>query len=215
MPESSAPLPDSLDDGYRRFRVHRYAEERERWRDLGEHEQRPSTMILACSDSRVAPETVFDAGPGELFVVRNVAALAPAYAPDGASHAASAALEFAVLALGVGSIVVLGHGNCGGIRAAVEDNQHLTKTDFVGAWTAGLRDLLEDLSDEDRADPARLQRQMELLSVEQSISNLRTFPWIRSRQRAGALRLHGAWFDISLGELHVRGPQGWTRIDRA
>jgi carbonic anhydrase len=213
MPETSAPLPENLDAGYHRFRVSRYAVERGRYRDMGEHEQQPTTMILACSDSRVAPEAIFDARPGELFVLRNVAALAPAYAPDGGSHAASAALEYAVLALGVTSIVVMGHGRCGGINAAITERHHLTKTDFVGAWTAGLRDLVDELEPADRGDPQRVQRIVELMSVEQSVSNLRTYPWIRSRQRSGTLMLHGAWFDIALGELHVRGPQGWGRLD--
>ena len=114
------PLPAALVTGYRRFRVARYAAERERWRTLGEEGQRPKTMVIACSDSRSGPETIFDAGPGELFVVRNVAGLVPEYAPDAASHGASAALEFAVLALEVSAIVVLGHGRCGGISAALQ-----------------------------------------------------------------------------------------------
>ena len=114
-------LPDSLLDGYRRFRAERYPVEADRYRRLGAEGQAPSTMVVACSDSRSGPEIVFDAGPGELFVVRNVAALVPVYAPDLWSHAASAALEFAVLALGVGTILVMGHGRCGGVAAAFND----------------------------------------------------------------------------------------------
>ena len=125
-------LPADLLAGYHRFRDTRYPAERERYRQLEEDGQRPRTMVVACSDSRSGPEAVFDAGPGELFVVRNVAALVPVYAPDTRNHAASAALEFAVLALGVRSIVVMGHGRCGGVAAALDDPAPLATSDFIG-----------------------------------------------------------------------------------
>ena len=210
MSRQSLVLPPSLDAGYRRFRSVGYAVERERYRRLGEEGQRPSTMVIACSDSRSAPETVFDAGPGELFVVRNVAALVPRYAPDGAAHAASAALEFAVLALEVSSIVVLGHGRCGGIAAAHAEGTPLSATDFIGTWVAGVRELLP--IDGAGGDPATTRLALERASVEQSIGNLRTFPWIRSREEAGTLALVGTWFDIPLGELWALGPAGWARL---
>ena len=114
-------LPKRLLDGYANFRKGRYASESERYRKLGEGQQKPKIMMIACCDSRAAPETIFDAGPGEMFVVRNVANLVPPYTPDGGHHATSAALEFAVLSLAVEHIVVMGHGRCGGIRAAVGD----------------------------------------------------------------------------------------------
>src|SRR5512140_2066281 len=117
---ADAPLPQDLLDGYRRFRAERYPLEADRYRRLGRDGQAPRTMVVACSDSRSGPELVFDAGPGELFVVRNVAALVPVYAPDTRSHAASAALEYAVLALGVRTILVMGHGRCGGVAAAFD-----------------------------------------------------------------------------------------------
>src|SRR3954468_18996421 len=120
-PPVSLALPGELRDGYRRFRETRYEVERERYRSLEANGQRPATIVIACSDSRSAPETVFDALPGELFVVRNVGALVPVYAPDARSHAASAALEYAVLHLNVSSIVVMGHGRCGGVAAALGD----------------------------------------------------------------------------------------------
>jgi carbonic anhydrase len=169
-------------------------------------------MVVACSDSRSGPEIVFDAAPGELFVVRNVAALVPVYAPDTRSHAASAALEFAVLALGVDAIVVMGHGRCGGVAAAFDDAEPLTATDFIGTWVAGLRDLAAELDPVEAADPAGRQRALEHRSVEQSIANLRTFPWICTRETAGSLSLTGAWFDIALGELHALGPDGWEPV---
>jgi carbonic anhydrase len=214
-PRMSRPadaLPDDLLTGYHRFRDTRFVQERERYRRLGEEGQQPRTMVVACSDSRSGPETVFDAGPGELFVVRNVAALVPVYEPDHRNHAASAALEFAVLALGVRSIVVMGHGRCGGVAAAFDDAAPLSATDFIGTWVAGLRDLARELELPDGADPAGGRLELELRSVEQSIVNLRTFPWIRSRESAGELTLHGAWFDIGLGELHGLTAGGWVLL---
>jgi carbonic anhydrase len=208
-------LPAELEAGYRRFRTERLARERDRYRELGEGAQRPATMIVACSDSRSGPETIFDARPGELFVVRNVAALVPVYAPDMRSHAASAALEYAVLALDVRSIVVMGHGRCGGIAAAFEESSPLSATDFIGTWVAGLRDLAAELQPAEAGDPARRRLALERRSIEQSIANLRTFPWIRSREGAGRLRLHGAWFDIAEGELHALTANGWARISEA
>jgi carbonic anhydrase len=139
----------------------------------------------------------------------------PVYAPDARSHGASAALEFAVLALGVRSILVMGHGRCGGVAAALNDAAPLTTTDFIGTWIAPLRDLADELDPADRADPARSYRALERRSVEQSIVNLRTFPWIRSREEAGSLALHGAWFDIALGELHGLTDGGWALLRRA
>jgi carbonic anhydrase len=212
-------LSDDLVARYRQFRATRYPDERARYERLAEEGQRPATMVIACSDSRSGPETVFDARPGELFVVRNVAALVPVYAPDSRSHAASAALEFAVLALGVRSIVVMGHGRCGGIAAALGDGHPLTATDFIGTWVAGLRDLALDLDLKDGADPTGTvdaggrRRTLELRSIEQSLVNLRTFPWIRAREDTDALRLAGCWFDIGLGELHELRAGAWRRVE--
>jgi carbonic anhydrase len=212
---SPAPLSDDLLAGYRRFRAERFPLEAARYRRLSIDGQSPPTMVIACSDSRSSPETVFDAGPGELFVVRNVAALVPLYEPDTRSHAASAALEFAVLALGVSAILVMGHGRCGGVQAAFNDAQPLSDTDFIGAWVSGLHGLEALLAPEEAANPDRRRTRLEHLTVERSLANLRTFPWVRSRVEAGALSLRGAWFDISLGELHARGEDGWERVDSA
>ena len=215
MPDQDLALPVQLAAGYRRFRATRFAAERERWRQLGEEGQRPSTMVVACSDSRSGPETVFDAGPGELFIVRNVAGLVPVYAPDARSHATSAALEFAVLALEIRSIVVMGHGRCGGIKAAIDGSPMLSTSDFVGTWVAAERDLIDDLDPADTTDPARRQMALEHRSIERSIANLRTFPWIAARESTGSLRLYGAWFDIALGELHGLTAAGWARLPEA
>jgi carbonic anhydrase len=212
MPDDTL-LPRSLLAGYARFRSARFAADRERYRSLGEQGQHPTVMVVACSDSRSAPEAVFDARPGELFVVRNVAALVPPYAPDGLLHGVSAALEYAVLALRVRSIVVMGHGRCGGIAAALGDHAPLSSTDFVGTWVAGLRSLAGELTrrGDVSADPGG-QQALERRSVERSLANLRTFPWIRAGEDADSLRLHGAWFDIGLGRLDGLGATGWTQV---
>ncbi len=211
-PMNDVPFPDHLVAGFLRFRNTRFASELERYQRLEVEGQRPATMVIACSDSRSGPETVFDVAPGEVFVVRNVAALVPVYAPDTGSHGASAALEYAVLALGISSIVVMGHGRCGGVAAAFDDAAPLTATDFIGTWVAGLRDLDAGMDAAVHADPARRRRELEHRTIEQSLVNLRTFPWIRSRENAGALSIAGCWFDIGLGELWTLGSDGWIQV---
>ena len=196
-------LPATLLDGYANFRSGRYAAESQRYQRLGEGSQKPKIMIIACCDSRAAPETIFDAGPGEMFVVRNVANLVPPYTPDGGHHATSAALEFAVMSLGVQHIVVMGHGRCGGIRAAVSDASPLTHTDFIGSWMRAIKDVTRIVPREEGCDDALHERHIERASIEHSLANLRTFPWIRVKENRKELSLHGVWFDISLGELHA------------
>jgi len=206
-----APLPDALLAGFRRFRAGRYPDERDRYRRLADEGQTPAAMVIACSDSRSGPEIVFDAIPGDLFVVRNVAALVPAYAPDAGQHGASAALEYAVRTLGTSSIVVLGHGRCGGIEAALQPG-FAKDTDFVGTWVEGLRELAAEVI-ATTADPADARLGLELRSIERSLGHLLTFPWIRDRVDAGELQVAGAWFDIAIGELDVLGDDGWVRVD--
>lgn len=195
-------LPEHLMDGYKRFRSGRYAAEAERYKKLGEGLQKPKLMIIACCDSRAAPETIFDAGPGEIFVARNVANLVPAYAPDGGHHSTSAAIEFAVLSLGVRDIIVMGHGRCGGIGAVVDGGAPLSKGDFIGKWMSDVEDVAASVR-ETHEDDATLAKAVEHASIEHSLANLRTFPWLRMKQNKGELGIHGAWFDISLGELHI------------
>ncbi len=206
-------LPDHLLDGYARFRTGRYAQDENTYRTLGAGAQQPKLMIIACCDSRAAPETIFDAGPGEIFVMRNVANLVPPYAPDGKHHSTSAAIEFAVLQLGVKDVVVMGHGRCGGIRAVVEGNDPLSAGDFIGKWMSDVRDVAAAVREEhDHAHD--LQTAVEYASVEHSLANLRTFPWLRMRENKGELGLHGAWFDIALGELHAydAGKRSWNLV---
>ena len=197
-------LPDELIDGYHRFRGGRLEAERARYRELAETGQRPKTMIIGCCDSRAAPETIFDCGPGELFVVRNVANLVPPFAPDGEFHGTSAALEFAVQALRVENIVVLGHARCGGIQAALEPGGvSLSPGDFIGKWitlTEPAAKALDRLPPEAWQDDGR-QTALERLSIRSSIENLQTFPFISDLVNSGDLAVHGAWFNISTGEL--------------
>lgn len=208
----SIDFPQRLLDGYASFRAGRYVSEAERYRRLGEGQQKPTIMMIACCDSRAAPETIFDAGPGEIFVVRNVANLVPPYAPDGRHHSTSAALEFAVLQLGVKHIVIMGHGRCGGIRAIIEPGDPLSTGDFIGKWLAGVRDVAATVEhDHELAERLTL---VEQASVEHSLANLRTFPWVRVREGKSQLTLHGAWFDISQGELNVyeETERRWTVV---
>jgi carbonic anhydrase len=197
-------FPHHLLKGYHDFMSGRYAGESDRYRVLAESGQKPATMVIACCDSRSAPETIFDAGPGELFVVRNVANLVPPYAPDDHYHGTSAALEFAIQSLKVRDILVLGHGRCGGIHAALNsDGEPLSPGDFIGKWMGMLRPAAEQVQQYDYMTPAERQRALERISIRHSISNLRTFPCVSILEKKGRLNVHGAWFDISTGELWV------------
>lgn len=201
-------FPDTLLNGYRNFMSGRYVDERERYRTLAELGQNPSTLVIACCDSRSAPEIIFDAGPGELFVIRNVANMVPPYEPDGNFHSTSAALEFAVLSLKVANIVVMGHGRCGGIRAALDPNaEPLSPGDFIGRWMGLLKPAAEQIQSNDIMTPTERQTALERISIRNSLDNLRSFPEIKAREEEGKVSLHGAWFDISTGELWVMDPE--------
>src|SRR6188768_988408 len=140
-------FPAFLLDGYKSFMSDRYDPEQGRYRQLADRGQSPTTMIIACCDSRAAPETIFNAGPGELFVLRNVANLVPTFQPDGGQHGTSAAIEFAVNAIGVKNIVVMGHGRCGGIRAALDPaGAPLAQGDFIGKWMAMLSPVADEVT---------------------------------------------------------------------
>ena len=195
----------TLIDGYHRFRNREWRAERDRWAELAEG-QSPKVLVIACSDSRVDPAQIFDARPGEMFVVRNVAALVPPFEPDNNYHGVSAALEFAVTQLEVEELVVMGHGFCGGCAAALTgqfDHAGHGAGHFIAHWI----DMLRDARDQIRARHDELDRQafleMELEGVRVSLRNLRTFPWVRDREADGRLALHGAYFAISDGILHV------------
>ncbi|MXX23412.1 MAG: carbonic anhydrase [Rhodospirillales bacterium] len=200
-------FPTLLLDGFDRFKKERFSRDHSLYRSLAEHGQTPAVMVIACCDSRTAPETIFQTAPGELFVVRNVANLVPPHEPDGAYHGTSAALEFAVQSLRVRHIVVLGHGGCGGIRAALRPSgAPLSPDDFIGKWMSQLRPIMGRLRSSDRSSEEELQTVLERASVRNSITNLRSFPYIANLEDRGELSLHGAWFDIAEGELWTMNP---------
>jgi carbonic anhydrase len=202
-----SPLPERLLSGYRSFISGRHAIERDRYRALATEGQSPDIMMIACCDSRAAPEMIFDAGPGELFVMRNVANLVPPYAPDGEYHATSAALEYAVQVLKVKHIVVLGHGRCGGIKAALDTHAApLSPGDFIGKWMSMLGAAARRVSAAEFLTPAERQTALERASIRASIENLRTFPCVSILEGRSRVSLHGAWFDIESGELWVMDP---------
>lgn len=199
------PYLSELIDGYLRFRRKDWARERARWSELAEG-QSPRVMVLACADSRVDPAHIFDARPGEMFVVRNIAALAPPYETSRGFHGVSAALEFAVTQLDVGEILVMGHGLCGGCAAALTgqfDDTEPGEGHFIADWVR----MLSSARDEVRANHSDLDRdaflEMERAAVKVSLANLRTFPWIVEREQAGDLKLHGAHFSIAEGRLYL------------
>lgn len=199
------PYLNELIEGYRRFREGDWARERERWAELAEG-QSPKVMILACADSRSDPAQIFDARPGEMFVARNIAALAPPYETSSGFHGVSAALEFAVTQLKVAEILVMGHGMCGGCAAALTgqfDDTPPGEGHFIGDWVGMLRSTREAVRDRhDRLDRAAFL-DMEQEAVKLSLANLRTFPWIAERERAAELTLHGAHFSIAEGRLYL------------
>ncbi len=193
-------------DGYRRFRNGGWQQQRERWNELAEG-QSPKVMVIACSDSRSEPSQIFDTNPGEIFVVRNVAALVPPFETTPGRHGVSAALEFAVQFLKVEEIVVMGHGLCGGCHAALHRSMagaEPGRGGFIADWIAMLDDASEQVRREHQSiDNREAGRAMELAAVRLSLDNLMTFPCIQEKVRRGALTLRGAFFAISDGVLHV------------
>ncbi|MDE2198314.1 MAG: carbonic anhydrase [Rhodospirillales bacterium] len=200
-------FPARLAEGYRAFIGGRFAAERSRYEMLAERGQRPEIMVIGCVDSRVSPEVIFDAAPGELLVVRNVANLVPAYEADRSTqHGTSAALEFGVQALRVRHIVVLGHAFCGGIAAFADDRAPLSPGDFIGRWMSQIAPAAAGLGPPGKDGAEAYLRRLELASVELSLRNLMTFPCVRILVERGRLTLHGAFFGVATGRLLVRDP---------
>jgi carbonic anhydrase len=195
-------LPQQLREGYAAFRAGRLAAEQSRYRELAERGQSPRTMVIGCCDSRVAPETIFDVGPGELFVVRNVGNLIPPYSPDAAYHGVSSALEYGAAVLKVQHIVVLGHARCGGVQAFADG---AAAGDFIGRWMSLLTPVAAAIGPRDRVADDYLRR-LERASVIASLQNLRTFPFVETRCNDGTLSLHGAYFAVATGELSALDP---------
>ncbi len=204
-------FPERLTKGYRAFLEGRFAVERGRYQNLAGSGQSPSIMVIGCVDSRVSPEVIFDAAPGEILVARNVANLVPRYEPPSEEdpshqHGTSAALEFAVRALKVRHIVVLGHAFCGGIRAFVSEDAPLSSSDFIGRWMSQIAPAADAVT-EPKGETDTYLRQLEFASVELSLRNLMTFPFVKGAVEKGELSLHGAFFGVASGKLLVRSPK--------
>lgn len=195
--------PRDLKEGYRKFRRGSYRQQVELYHAL-EEGQSPAIMIIACADSRAEPADIFSAAPGQLFVVRNVANLVPPYETAEGLHGVSAAVEFAVRALKVKHIVIMGHGGCGGVAAslAAADNEPIGQ--FIAPWVELLDDARAEVLAKGTGDP---QTDLERSGIGKSLENLLTFPFVSEAVEAGDLELHGSWFAIGLGELHWRNPE--------
>jgi carbonic anhydrase len=198
-------FPDHLADRYRRFKLRHFIPHQDDYELLATQGQSPDVMVVSCCDSRVEPEAVFSAMPGELFVVRNVANLVPPYETDGKYHGVSAALEFAVLNIRVKHIVVMGHSGCGGVRACIEhEATRQTAAEFIANWMSMLDTARDEiLSRTPTQTAAELRGSLEREGVKVSLANLRTFPCVQTLEGKGRLALHGAYFDISTGQLAV------------
>jgi carbonic anhydrase len=196
---------DSLLAGYKRFRANGWPEQRRLFESLADNGQAPQTLVVACVDSRVDPTRIFDARPGEMLTIRNVANLVPPYAPDSSYHGTSAALEFGVRVLEIPHIIVMGHGLCGGVRTLVE-GAPVEGLEFIAPWMSIAKDACARAAGSGAMEER--QRNCEYESVKVSLANLMSFPWIAQRVAAGQLKLHGAWFDIRIGELMVLQPDG-------
>jgi carbonic anhydrase len=200
-------FPKRLVDGHKAFLENRFANEHGRYKTLAEKGQHPEIMVIGCVDSRVSPEVIFDASPGELLVVRNVANIIPPYEQHGdTQHGTSASLEFGVQALHVKHIVILGHAHCGGIRAFADEQEPLSPGDYIGRWMAQIAPAAASLGLKEDYDPDEYLRKLEYASVELSLKNMMTFPWVRTLVEQGKLELHGAFFGVATGRLLVRDP---------
>jgi carbonic anhydrase len=204
--EARSPLlPARLVSGYEAFLGGHFSREQDRFRHLAETGQSPRIMMIACCDSRVSPEVIFDAGPGEIFVLRNVANLVPPYAPNDDLHGTSAALEYAVMALRVEHIVLMGHAKCGGVRAYAEAaldpyQRPLSAGDFIGKWISLIAPAAAEIGPAEQPIDAYVER-LARASIIQGLANLRSFPSITTLEKRGLLTLHGAYFGIGDGKL--------------
>src|SRR3954452_1964326 len=196
-------FPEHLLEGYKAFATQRLPTEQTRYRELSVKGQFPEVMVIGCCDSRVSPEVIFDVGPGELFVVRNIANLVPVYQPDGNAHGVSAALEYAVTVLKVKHIVVLGHAQCGGIRAFVDKIEPLTPGDFIGKWMQMFIKPGEVVEQRERETMAQFVERIEMAAVCRSLENLMTFPFVRKAVAAGEMQTNRAYFALAAGSLFV------------
>jgi carbonic anhydrase len=192
-------------DGYQRFRANAWRDQSRRFESLARDGQAPEALVVACVDSRVDPAMIFDAAPGEMLTVRNVANLVPPYAPDATYHGTSAAIEFGVRVLEVRHVIVLGHGLCGGVKTLLTGATD-TGHEFIAPWMSIAKPALAIASSKASEEERRLCCEHEVVKV--SLANLMTFPWVAERVSAGKLQLHGAWFEIHSGVLMILQPDG-------
>lgn len=198
-------FPDDLIASYKKFKSRVFEPNARHYEELAQNGQSPETMIISCCDSRVDPETVFNMGPGELFVVRNVANLVPPFETQGSYHGVSAAIEFAVLNLKVKNIIILGHSKCGGISAALDSTTTIqTEANFITKWMSILNGPKEKVLKKcAECDHDTMSHELEKDGIIHSLENLRTFPCVKYLEEKGRLALHGAHYDISTGELRI------------
>ncbi|MGB4866060.1 MAG: carbonic anhydrase [Hyphomicrobium sp.] len=198
-------FPEVLVDRFRRFKHRHFAPNADHYEELATFGQCPDTMVISCCDSRVDPETIFSAMPGELFVVRNVANLVPPYETSGKYHGVSSAIEFAILNLRCKHLVIMGHSSCGGIKAALDKSAAIqTEAQFISRWMSMLDDArLSVLAAHQLKSHEERQSVLEKEGIKLSIKNLRTFPFVRDLEDKGKLNLHGAHFDIKTGDLSI------------
>lgn len=204
----SGAFPSALVQGYGKYLQKGFVRHKETHEHLAVYGQQPDVMVISCCDSRVTPEGIFNAGPGELFVLRNVANLVPPYEASDGQHGTSAAIEYAVRALKVKHIVIMGHAKCGGVQAFRENaNVPTLRGDFIGRWIKLLEPAAIAMAcmPIDKMDDPQLA--MEYAGVRQSLKNLHTFPFIEEAMHDNTLQIHGAWFDIGSGELRVMDPE--------
>jgi carbonic anhydrase len=199
-------LPFRLREGYQAFRSTRLRVEQTRYRDLAERGQSPEIMVIGCCDSRVSPEVIFDARPGELFVVRNIANLVPPHSPTVGYHGVSAAVEFALVELKVKHIVVLGHAQCGGVRAFADNAGAPPSGDFISNWMSLMAPAAATVGPRAGRPHAEHLEQLEKASIGNSLANLLTFPQLRTLVEQGHLTLHGAYFGVATGKLEALDP---------
>lgn len=207
-----AHFPEHLADRFRRFKFRHFAPNQDQYEELATYGQNPDTMIVSCCDSRVDPETIFNAMPGELFVMRNVANLVPPYETQGRFHGVSSAIEFAVMNLRIKNLIVMGHSGCGGIKAALDQHAAIeTEAKFISRWMSMLGEArLNVLAAHQSASQAERIAALELEAIKSSLKNLRTFPFVRDLEEKGKLDLCGAHFDIKSGTLSVLNPMTGT-----
>jgi len=210
MPLPARPLPKFLVQRYKGWRATDYEENHSWYARLAEEGQRPRAMIISCCDSRVHVTAIFGAEMGEFFIHRNIANLVPPFKPDGDLHGTSAALEYAVMALRVSHILVLGHSQCGGVEGGYdmhcgEPSEVVAKTNFIGPWM----DILDDAYDRIAGIEGREAqlRALEKEGVVVSLKNLLTFPFVAEGIEAGNLAVHGVWHDIGRGVLESYDPE--------